>query len=134
MLLRSRSQASSPLGIRSVVRHSAILDGFVSSTVTSVLASIRILRQFTPKLRVDFNHTIDLPSPVISKLGKLLDSHSHSKRCFVDVEVSHVVDASRQLVLLDQVHVVIVVQLVLDVKCHVDLFGASRMQGCRTSH
>jgi len=98
------------------VRHGAILDGFVSSTVTSVLASIRIIRQFTPKLRIDFNHVKHLLGPVIAKLGKLLYSHSQSKRCFVDVEVSHVVDASRQLVLLDDVHVVIVVQLRSDVK------------------
>jgi len=113
---RNRSQSCRSLGVSSVVRHGAILDGFVSSTVTSVLASMRISRQFTPKFSVDFKHMVDLPSPVVAKFREFLNSHSYSKRCFVDVEVSHVVDAFRQLVLLDDVHVGIIVQLVSDVK------------------
>jgi len=114
MRRESKSQSCCSLCVRSVVSHRTILDSLMSSMMPSVLALN--IRQFTAKRNVQVHQVPNLLSPMRIEVREFLDSSTHKERRFVDGEVSHVGDALGQLVLLDDVHVVIVVQLDSDLK------------------
>jgi hypothetical protein len=87
----------------------------MSIIVTHMLA-VGLLRKLTAKGKVEVEQILHLLLPMRVEIREGLDSSTNKHGCLMNLEVSDVVDALREFVVVVDLHVVIVVQLGSDIK------------------
>jgi len=115
MLLQSRSQSCCSLAVVRVDSDCPILDSLMSIIVTHMLA-IGLLRKLTAKGKVEVEEILHLLLPMRVEIREGLDGSTNQHGRLMDLEVSHVVDALREFVVVVDLHASIVVQLDSDLK------------------
>jgi hypothetical protein len=86
------------------------------SIIVSDMLAISFLRKLTAKGKVEIEEILCLFLPMRTKIGEGLDGSTNQHGRLMDLEVSGVVDALREFVVVVDLHVVIVVSVSRGVK------------------